>query len=42
MRGPDVQRGLPWSREVTSASRRDLSWALCGQCRIACAKDSGA
>ena len=42
MRVLDVQRGLPSSREVTSPSRRVLSRALFGQCRIVCVKDSGA
>ena len=42
MRGPDDQMGLPSSTEVTSPSRRALSRDLFGQCRIACAKDSGA
>ena len=42
VRGFDVQRGLPSSREVTSPIRRVLSRALVGQCKIACVKDSGA
>ena len=42
MRGPDVHRGLPSSKEVTSPSRRDLSRSLIGQRRIACVKVAGA
>ena len=41
MRGPDDQRGLLSSKEVTSPSRRDLSRFFFGQWRIACVKDSG-
>ena len=40
MRGPDDQRGLPSSREVTSPSRRDRLRFFFGQWRIACVKDA--
>ena len=42
IRGSSDQTGLPSSKEVTSPSRRVFSRVLFGQCRIACAKDSGA